>query len=235
MNHSPSPVLGVIGGLGPMATVRFLELVVDMTQAGTDQQHLDMIVYNIPSTPDRTGFLLGNSQESPLPRLLDTARALVRSGVSCIALPCVTAHAFLPQLEKAVGVPVIDCVKETAIALRSRGITRAGILATDGTLRTGLFHKELEAQGIEPLVPGNSCQQGIMKLIYEQIKAGAPRDMSLFHAAAEDLRRQGAEAVLLGCTELSLLEGAEDCVDLLKVLAARAIVLCGKTLRQGCE
>ena len=70
MNHASSPVLGVIGGLGPMATVRFMELIVRMTQADTDQQHLDMIVYNTPSTPDRTGFLLGTSQESPLPHLL---------------------------------------------------------------------------------------------------------------------------------------------------------------------
>lgn len=231
MNPVKPSVLGVIGGLGPMATVRFMELVVRMTEAETDQQHLDMIVYNTPSTPDRTGFLLGKSPESPLPAMLRVGQALSKAGAGCIAVPCVTAHAFLHELEAAVGIPVIDGVKELAVELADRGVKRAGILATDGTLQTGLLHRELLAHDITPLTPDAESQMGIMELIYGQIKADRPRDMELFRAAVASLKAQGAQAVILGCTELSLLEGTEDCVDVLKVLARRAITLCGKHVR----
>ena len=85
-------LLGVIGGLGPLATAHFLELVVDMTDARTDQENVDMIIYNFPSIPDRTGYLLGSNLKSPLPGLLSVGHALARDGVSCIAIPCITAH-----------------------------------------------------------------------------------------------------------------------------------------------
>ena len=92
-------IIGVIGGLGPLATAHFMELVIEMTDAKRDQENVDMIVYNFPSIPDRTGYILGSNLKSPLPGLKNVAHALVRQKVSCIAIPCVTAHYFHKELQ----------------------------------------------------------------------------------------------------------------------------------------
>lgn len=236
MNDTNSGVLGVIGGLGPIATAYFLELVIRMTQAELDQQHLDMIIYNTPSTPDRTAFLLGRSTESPLPKMLSAGQALRREGAAYIALPCVTAHNFLPELEQRLGVPVIDGVKETALYLCQRGITRAGILATEGTVSSHLFHRELEEQGITPVVPDEAGQRTVTELIYGCVKAGRKADMEAFDRVSAQLRQKGAQVIVLGCTELSLLKrdhaiGA-GYLDVMEVLAQRSIILCGKELKE---
>lgn len=235
MKETKPGVLGVIGGLGPIATAYFMELVIKMTRAECDQQHLDMIIYNIPSTPDRTAFLLGKSQDSPLPKILSAGRGLRREGAAYIAVPCVTAHSFLPELEAQLSVPVIDGVKETAIYLRSRGIRKAGILATEGTVGVRLFHNELEELGIEPLAPDKEGQKAVTELIYNCVKAGKAPDIQVFQSVSQQLRRQGAQVIILGCTELSLIKrdhaiGA-GYLDVLEVLAQRSITLCGKELK----
>lgn len=235
MKETDPGLLGVIGGLGPIATAHFMELVIQMTRAECDQQHLDMIIYNIPSTPDRTAYLLGHSSESPLPKLLSAGQGLCRAGVSYIALPCVTAHSFLPELEAQLGVPVIDGVKETALYLHSRGIRKAGILATEGTIGLRLFHRELEELGIEPVAPDEEGQRAVTELIYGCVKAGRAAELSAFHRVSRQLRQQGAQVIVLGCTELSLIKrdcavGA-GCLDVLEVLAQRSITLCGKELK----
>lgn len=236
MSNKKTGVLGVIGGLGPVATAYFMELVIAMTQARCDQQHLDMIIYNTPSTPDRTAFLLGRSSESPLPKMQSAGRELCRAGVDYIALPCVTAHCFLPELEKQLGVPVIDGVKETAEYLLRSGIRRAGILATEGTVSSRLFHRELEELGIEPIVPDEAGQRIVTELIYGCVKAGEAADLEAFCRVSEQLHRRGAQVILLGCTELSLIKrdhaiGA-GYLDVMEVLAQRAVTLCGKELKE---
>lgn len=235
MNPAHSQVLGVIGGLGPIATAHFLELVIQMTDAQTDQQHLDMIIYNTPSTPDRTAFLLGTSQESPLPKMLRTGQALAQAGAAYIAVPCVTAHNFLPELENQLGIPVIDGVRETAVYLKAQGITCAGILATSGTIASRLFHRELEEHGITPVIPDESGQQAVMDLIYRDIKAGKSPDMDAFAAVSQQLWAKGAQVLLLGCTELSLIKRDHSIgsgyLDVMEVLAQRSVALCGKQLK----
>lgn len=236
MKDTSSGVLGVIGGLGPIATAYFLELVIQMTRAEYDQQHLDMIIFNTPSTPDRTAFLLGQSDRSPLPKMLEAGMALRRSGAAYIAVPCVTAHNFLPELEQKLGVPVIDGVRETAVYLQEQDITCAGILATTGTVSSRLFHRELEEHGITPVAPDALGQQAVMDLIYQDIKAGRKPDMARFFAVSEQLRSSGAQVIILGCTELSLIRrdhaiGA-GYLDVMQVLAQRAIMLCGKELKE---
>ncbi len=237
MTNAEKPVLGVIGGLGPIATAYFMELVISMTQAQTDQEHLDMIVYSTPSTPDRTAYLLGSSGESPLPKLLCAGRGLRQAGVSYIAVPCVTAHSFLPQLEQELGIPVIDGVREAAVYLRGRGITRVGILATSGTMATGLLHRELLQQGIAPIVPEADGQQAVMQLIYGCVKAGRPVELESFHRLSRQLRDRGAQVILLGCTELSLIKRdyvlGPGYLDVMEVLAQKAVTLCGKPLKEA--
>lgn len=235
MKETNPGMLGVIGGLGPIATAYFMELVIKMTRAECDQQHLDMIIYNIPSTPDRTAFLLGKSQDSPLPKMLSAGRGLRREGAAYIALPCVTAHNFLPELEARLGVPVIDGVRETAVYLKERGICRAGILATEGTISSRLFHRELAEQGIEPIAPEEEGQKAVTGLIYSCVKAGKTPDMQAFFGVSQQLRRRGAQVIILGCTELSLIKRdyaiGPGCLDVLEVLAQRSITLCQKELK----
>lgn len=236
MKDSACGVLGVIGGLGPIATAHFLELVIRMTRAECDQQHLDMIIYNTPSTPDRTAFLLGLSGESPLPKMLGAGRALCDGGAAYIAVPCVTAHNFLPELEEKLGVPVIDGVRETAIYLKEHGVDCAGILATSGTVESGLIHRELEEQGITPVTPDEAGQQAVMDLIYRDIKAGRAPDMDAFFSVSRQLRGLGAQVIILGCTELSLIKRDHEIgsgyLDVMEVLAQRSITLCGKELKE---
>lgn len=235
MKHEKT--LGVIGGLGPIATAHFLELVINMTDAKCDQEHLDMIIYNTPSTPDRTAYILENTQPDPLPRMLSVGQALAQQGVSRIAIPCMTAHYFFSQLEAGISVPLINSVAETVRHLKENGIQKVGIMATDGTIRSGIFHRELEKQGLCPITPGEQVQKDVMHLIFNNVKSGTPAEMDRFFAAADALRHQGAQAIILGCTELSLIKRdyriGPGFLDAMEVLAQQAVLTCGKPLKEA--
>ena len=229
-------ILGVIGGLGPIATAHFMELVINMTDVDTDQQHLPMIVYNMPFIPDRTAYILDNTKENPLPKMLEIGRNLQTQGVTCIAVPCVTAHYFMDKLETGVEVPLINGVRETVAHLKENGIQKVGIMATDGTIRSGIFHRELEQQGLLPIAPSVSAQADVMHLIFNNVKAGKAAEMDRFAAAAEDLRSQGAQVIILGCTELSLIKRDEKIgagfIDAMEVLARQSVLACDKPLKK---
>ena len=229
-------ILGVIGGLGPIATAYFMELVVKMTKADCDQQHLDMIVYNCPSIPDRTSYILGRSKESPLPRMLEIGRALAEQGASAVAIPCITAHSFHEELAAGIPVPVIHIVEETAEHLRQNGVRKAGVMATDGTVQSRLFQRCLAARGIETVLPDTAGQQAVMELIYQDVKAGRGVDIEKFYAVSRRLQAQGAGAVVLGCTELSLIKRdypiGRGYIDAMEVLARASILRMGKPLKQ---
>lgn len=227
--------LGVIGGLGPMATAYFMELVIRMTDAAADQEHIEMLICNCPTIPDRTRYLLGKTEESPLPKMLALGEMLAREGAACIAIPCITAHCFYDELTTALPIPVIHAIRETVLQLKRAGITTAGIMATDGTIATGLITRELEREGIAALVPSEARQSDVMHLIYNNIKANRPPEMDRFRAAAGELREKGAEAIILGCTELALIKrdhaiGA-GFINAMEVLAQCAVLRCGGKLK----
>ncbi len=223
--------LGIIGGLGPLATAYYYELITKMTQVSKDQDHIEIFIHSVPQIPDRTGFILGESKENPLPMLLKTGHGLVKQGAECIAIPCITAHYFHQELVREIPVPIIHLVEETAEYLKCSKKKRVGIMATDGTVRSGLFQKALENRGIEVLVPEPSYQKDVMYLIYENIKIGLPPEMERFFQVASHLQKQGAEVIVLGCTELSLIKRDQAVgagfLDALDVLAKKAIELCG--------
>ena len=227
--------LGVIGGLGPIATAHFMELVIRMTEAGTDQEHLDMIIYNRPSIPDRTGYILDQTKPNPLPEMIRTGNALARQGAKLIAIPCMTAHYFHRELTRYIEAPIVHAIHETAVHLKKHGITKAGIMATDGTIRSKLFQQELEKHGITPVIPGEQGQKCVMSVIYDDIKANKPAGMDKFDYAAEDLRNQGAQAIILGCTELSLVKRDQSIgagyLDAMEVLAQTCVRACGGKLK----
>lgn len=239
-------IIGVIGGLGPLATARFIELVTQMTDANRDQDNVDMIVYNFPSIPDRTDYILGNNAKSPLPGLQRIGQALARQKVSCIAIPCVTAHYFHRELQRAIPAPIINGVLETVNILKSSGIKKVGIMATDGTIRSGLLSRELDQREIICVVPSPERQADVRSLIYDNVKAGKPIEMHRFYRVREELFACGAEVILLGCTELSLIKKKENIglgfLDIMEVLARETVSRSGKKLKpqyesliEGCE
>ncbi|MFC7486182.1 aspartate/glutamate racemase family protein [Knoellia sp. CPCC 206453] len=230
--------VGILGGVGPMATVYFMQRVLEMTDAGRDQDHVDMLVWNHASIPDRTAYIVGDSDESPGPVMAEDARQLERAGAKFIALPCNTAQAFQDEVAAAVDIPVIDIVAVTVQAAQAAvpGLTTLGILATDGTLRAETYHRAAEAAGLQPIVPDDVVQKDVMSMIYDGVKAGMPVERDRFDAAVAHLRAKGAGAIVLGCTELSILQtdlkvDEPDVVDSLDALAARTVVLAGGRLR----
>ncbi len=227
--------LGVIGGLGPMATAYFYELLIKMTDAVRDQEHIEMIIFSKPSIPDRTDYILGRSRENPVEPMIEAGKALVLLGADYLAMPCITAHYFHDMLTKGIGAPIIHIVRETADYLKEQGISRAGIMATDGTIQSGLFQKELSACGIEPLIPAEVCQAFVTDLIYRDIKAGRPAGMDKFRAASDELKARGAQVIILGCTELSLIKRDNELgpgfIDAMEVLAKCCIRLCEAKLK----
>ncbi len=238
MEHKEA-VLGVIGGLGPLSTAHFMELVAKMTDAQTDQEHLGMIVYNFPSIPDRTEYILGYYRKNPFHGLLYAGKALEAQKAGCIAIPCITAHYFHRELSENLDVPIINAVAETIRYLQANGIRKVGIMATEGTVSSGLFSRETESAGIEWICPSPAFQADVTHIIYQNIKKGLPPDMARFRRVEEELRRQGAEVILLGCTELSLIKrdyslGA-GFLDAMEVLARQTVLRCGKPLKPEYE
>ncbi len=224
--------LGVIGGLGPMATAYFMQLVIEMTDALTDQEHIPMIIYNCPQIPDRTSFLLGKTKENPGPQIIECGRKIENAGAELIAIPCITAHALFPEIEKELDTPVLHVIRETAKYLKKEGIHKVGLEATDGTVQTGVFQQELERHGIEVVLPSKEKQEMVMHIIYNNVKAGRRVDMDRFGQIEEELQQNGAEVIILGCTELSMVCRDEKIghgyLDAMEVLARAAVLNCGK-------
>jgi len=230
--------IGIIGGLGPMATAYFLQLITQMTDAQTDQEHIESIVISKPGIPDRTNYILGKSNENPIDEIVSTGKMIQEMGADIIAIPCITAHCFHEELEKKIDIPVIHGIRETALYLRKYNVGKVGLLATDGTIQCGLFQNVLEEYGIQSVVPDVEGQKGVMSIIYDNIKAGKKADVRMLEKISEKLRAEGAEVILLGCTELSLIK-MDYCLspgylDVMEVLAKKVVESCGN-LRQEYE
>jgi aspartate racemase len=198
-------IIGVLGGMGPEATADFLRQVVRVTPARTDQEHVRVLAYSNPRTPDRTRAILGEGR-SPVPELIDAARKLESAGAGLLVMPCNTAHHFLPEVEKHVAVPFLNMVWHTAVAVRSHGGLRTvGLLATTGTIASGLYHRACADLGIAVTTLDRAGCQAVDGAI-KAIKGGgdlADARASLV-AAARNLIDAGAQGVILGCTELPL-------------------------------
>lgn len=226
--------LGVIGGLGPLATAYFYELITEFTKINIEQEHLEIILISKPQIPDRTLYILDNSKPSPLPDIISTGKTLKACGAELIAIPCVTAHFFMKEIYEGIGVPIIDMIKETVLELKSANIKKVGIMATTGTIKSGIFERALVAEGITPVIPDENTQKNVMYLIYDCIKAGLPLDMEVFGRVSDTLSSKGAECIILGCTELSMAKReniGKGYIDVLEVLAKRSIELCGAKVK----
>ena len=226
--------LGVIGGLGPEASAYFYYLLTKRAKADKDQDHPDVFILSIPSTPDRTAFITGKSSASPVEPLQHAARTLEGLGAGFIAIPCVTAHFFYDEIAACVSIPIIHIIRETAGKLKCMGINRVGVLATAGTLESGFVPPILAEYGITAYTPGSNGREILMRLIYGALKSGSGENQTaMLSEVAEDQNLKKSQRLILACTELSLIK--RDCgldnffIDPLEILADRALALC-KTL-----
>jgi len=229
--------IGILGGMGPLATADLFRKIVTMTKAGCDNDHIRIYIDDNASIPDRTGAILFGGKD-PVPVMADSLHKLESCGADCIIMPCNTAHYFLPPLQAMTEVPFLSMLEATAKACASQfpGKT-AAILATKGTLATGLYEEALKKEGVSYLVPDMDEQDALMRVIYDGVKADAApedyrRDMEW---CMESLTKKGADYFILGCTELpvaaQLLDLPQATVDPTAELAKAAILFCGYELK----
>ena len=219
--------IGIMGGMGPMATVDLMKKIILATPAATDQEHIPMLVDNAPQIPDRTKAILGQG-ESPVAAMVKSARRLEAGGADFIIIACNTAHYFLPEVAPQVKIPVLSIIETAADSVLARGCKSVGLLATSGTIRTGLYQKALSAKGITCIAPAADKQHLIDDLIYDGVKANNDAyDTSAVCQLLQDMQQNGAEVFILGCTEVpvavSMYNLQGDFIDSTEELAKAAV------------
>ncbi|MGE7691868.1 aspartate/glutamate racemase family protein [Lysinibacillus sp. NPDC097214] len=223
--------LGIIGGVGPLATMFIGEMIVRRTKATKDQEHLHTIIDNDTNIPDRTAFILDSTKENPVPVIVEDAKKLASVGADMIAIPCNTAHTFFDEIAEGSPVPVLHMIRETAKRASDLGAERVGILATTGTLTSRMYQDALEEFGITPVVPDDVMKEKVMSIIYDYVKAGKDVSREDWQPIEKAMLALNCDRIVLGCTELSIvnrdLKLSDTYIDSLIVLAERAIEACG--------
>ena len=230
--------IGILGGMGPLATADLYRKIIEHTRADRDNEHIRVYIDGNAAIPDRTAAIL-HGGEDPVPEMLSALRHLEACGADCIIMPCNTAHYFLPRLREQTALPILDMQRITAAVCRERfpGKT-AAILATDGTVQSGLYDRALDAEGVRWIHPGESEQKSLMHLIYGVVKASRPMEpeKKRWDAILDTLRGQGADLFILGCTELPVLAGVLPSegpfLDPTDELAKAAIRFCGYEVKE---
>lgn len=227
------PVLGILGGMGPMATVYFYELLTLHTLAARDADHINLVISGHVSTPDRTAFIIGKSKDSPLEFLCADALRLQNFGANILAIPCNSSHYFLPQISQAVNMKVLNMIYDTVLLAKLAGGHKIGLMATEGAVAAGLYQNMCQQMGLTCILPGTENQKIITGIIYDQVKSGKPINIDNFNAVNSYFNQAGCDRVILGCTELSLLKREkrldDSFIDSLQVLVYRSILECEKT------
>ena len=198
--------LGILGGMGPESTADLFLRIIRTTPAERDQDHLRILIDNNPQVPDRTDAILSGNTPPVTDVLTEMARGLERAGANVLAVPCNTAHYFLPKVRDAVGVPVLDMIDEVCEEVAAAALTPVGLLATTGTISAGLYGKRLEAKGVSLLVPERERQDLAMAVIKEVKATGVTESAQRnTQSLARELQGRGAAAIIAGCTEFSLI------------------------------
>ena len=200
---SDKKVIGILGGMGPLATADLFQKITLHTAASCDQDHPRVCIDSNTNISDRTAALLHGGAD-PVPEMVKSAQRLESIGADLLIMPCNTAHNFYDAVASSVSIPVLHMIAITRDALKSRGVKCAGLLATDGTVQTGIYQRTFEGSGVELLTPDNTeDQSAVMDIIYNGVKAGdLTHDATAFRSACEHLLARGAEVLILGCTEL---------------------------------
>ncbi|MBI2771778.1 MAG: aspartate/glutamate racemase family protein [Burkholderiales bacterium] len=206
--------IGVFGGMGPSATVDFMDKLVRLTPAGRDQDHLPVIVASLPHIHDRSRSILGVGPD-PLPQLLLGIEFLNKSGVGVIAIPCNSSHHWYPQMCEHSAVPILHIAQACVAAIPQASAPKVAVFATRGALASGFYQSELAARGIEHMVPDAETGQALVDQCIRDIKAGQLEGGGKNLAAAFVLaKEQGATAVIMGCTEIPIAARYADSLGL---------------------
>lgn len=226
-----NPVIGIIGGMGPMATCDLMEKIIRATDASCDQEHVRICVDNNTVIPDRTKALLHGGKD-PVPEIVKSGQRLEQMGAQVLIMGCNTAHCFYDQIVPHLQVPLLNMIEETAKYLSKNGVKRAGILATDGTCQSHVYDRAFAKAGLEAVYPSPENQKIVMRLIYDYVKAGNEHIEELpIQNIVDEMRQLGAEKMVLGCTELPLafakLGLSQMTVDPTQVLAHSALAAVG--------
>ncbi|MCX8095672.1 MAG: amino acid racemase [Caldisericia bacterium] len=198
-------IIGVIGGMGPEATLDLFYKIIKNTKANKDQEHIHLIIDNYPQIPDRTAYLLGKG-ENPLPYILKSAKNLENLGVSAICMPCNTAHYFLDEIRKNLSVPFISIVESVIEEIKEnyKEIKNVGLVATKGTIIGKVYENPLKEEGYKVIIRDDLLDD-VMNIIYS-IKGGKIKEnKDSFMKIVEEYIKSGSEIIIAGCTEIPLL------------------------------
>lgn len=231
--------IGIVGGVGPAATIDFMSKIVSGTTANSDQDHIKMIVEHNPQIPDRTENIIGQGADPTL-SLYSTCKKLEKGGANIIAIPCNTAHAFLNQIQPKLTIPVINILTATVNFIKDKlpSTKLIGLMATSGTLRSGLYQGALNSADLDYIIPDEERQELVMNSIYgdKGVKAGYSTGIckEQILSVIKHLAGQGADIIILGCTELPIIVNSADTefdiffVDPTEILANTCIALAQK-------
>lgn len=228
--------IGILGGMGPLATCDLFSKIIQITDARCDQEHVRICIDNNTEISDRTNAIIRHGKD-PVPEMVKSAVRLQSFGADVLIMPCNTAHYFYDRILPFVDIPFLSMIDETAKAISDRGLRKIGLLATDGTLQTAVYEKAFKKRGISIVVPPPENQVHIMDLIYNGVKAGNKEiDTKPTKKTIEDLFRKGAQTLVLGCTELPVafdLYGFDyPKTDPTLILASRAVQFVGAKVKK---
>jgi aspartate racemase len=223
-------LLGVLGGMGPLATADFFRKLVEETPARCDEEHVPAIVYSVPQMPSRDAAI-ARGGASPLPHMLAGMMALRKLEVGCVAIPCNTAHYWYDELRRASGLPILHIADAACRELAARGTARTvGVLCTEATIAARIYQDRLAAHGIECVLNPLEEREALVHAAIHAVKRGSIDEAAgAIVAAAQRLLDRGAEGVILGCTELPVAMDAarsavaERCIDATRALARECV------------
>ncbi|KHT20065.1 aspartate/glutamate racemase family protein [Pectobacterium brasiliense] len=197
-------LVGILGGMGPGATVDAMQKLIKNTPAYRDQDHIPMIAVSIPDIPDRTKCILQHSA-SPLDKMVQYMKILENAGAECIIIPCNTAHYWFNDLKKQCRAEMISIIDVTCQAIKNANTTRVGLLATTATVKARIYQDNLTTDNIECYTPDDADQHQVMESIYAYKSGDIDRAYSLLSPVKDRLLQAGVEKIILGCTELPLI------------------------------
>lgn len=226
-------ILGIIGGVGPLASAYFYDLLTQMTEASKDQEHMNIVILSHATIPDRTAYILKESDSNPYPYLLEDVKTLEKMGVKRIVIPCNTSCYFHEDLQKETHIPISNIIEDTVSYIKEKGIKKVMILATKGTLASHLYQDMCKKYGVLYDVPSEDVEEKVMHIIYQNVKSGKKIDTQKWD---EIISSSDADAFIMGCTELSVVKRDlhldDTFIDPLEVEAKILIPAFGKKIRE---
>ncbi|MCU9997519.1 amino acid racemase [[Pasteurella] aerogenes] len=196
-------VIGILGGMGPAATADMFQKFIQLTPAKKDQDHIPLLISSIPDIPDRSASILNNG-ENPEPFMEKYVKGLQAAGATCIIIACNTAHYWFSDLKKRTNVEMLSMIDAVIDAVLNTRVQRIGLLATDATLATNLYKNKLEEYGLTFIAPTIQGQKKVMESIYSLKGGNLKLATELMLAQRDELIKQGAELIILGCTEVPI-------------------------------